>query len=247
MTVPPESSEERYRAFIEQTSEGVWRCEVRDPIDVRLPVDQQIDAIYAHAWLAECNDAMARMYGLDSADQIVGVTIAELMPRDDPANLEYLGAFIRSGYRLTDAESHEIGNDGHSRFFLNNLVGIVRGGLLVRAWGSQRDITSRKAVESALRASEERYRALVMVDDSHAVGFMGPTGAGTPGERHGIAERPEALDVGADGAGGDLQALRELVTRPVAAGLEQAEQAEEPGRGFEHAASLVLIAEGSLP
>ena len=26
----------------------------------------------------------------------------------------------------------------------------------------------------------ERYDALVMVDDSHAVGFMGPTGAGTP-------------------------------------------------------------------
>src|ERR1044071_5736123 len=26
----------------------------------------------------------------------------------------------------------------------------------------------------------ERYSALVMVDDSHAVGFMGPTGAGTP-------------------------------------------------------------------
>ena len=26
----------------------------------------------------------------------------------------------------------------------------------------------------------ERYDALVMVDDSHAVGFVGPTGAGTP-------------------------------------------------------------------
>ena len=119
MTVPPESSEERYRAFIEQTSEGVWRCEVRDPIDVRLPVDQQIDAIYAHAWLAECNDAMARMYGLDSADQIVGVTIAELMPRDDPANLEYLGAFIRSGYTFrsptaTAAGSNETPSSGRA-------------------------------------------------------------------------------------------------------------------------------------
>ena len=26
----------------------------------------------------------------------------------------------------------------------------------------------------------ERYDALVMVDDSHAVGFVGPDGAGTP-------------------------------------------------------------------
>ncbi|MFB0835298.1 glycine C-acetyltransferase [Arthrobacter halodurans] len=34
----------------------------------------------------------------------------------------------------------------------------------------------------------ERYGALVMVDDSHAVGFMGATGAGTP-EHAGVADR----------------------------------------------------------
>ncbi|MFI8414375.1 glycine C-acetyltransferase [Paeniglutamicibacter gangotriensis] len=34
----------------------------------------------------------------------------------------------------------------------------------------------------------ERYGALVMVDDSHAVGFMGATGAGTP-EHAGVSER----------------------------------------------------------
>jgi len=34
----------------------------------------------------------------------------------------------------------------------------------------------------------ERYGALVMVDDSHAVGFMGPTGAGTP-EHAGVSGR----------------------------------------------------------
>ncbi len=156
-----ETSEERYRAFIEQTSEGVWRCEIRAPIDITLSPDEQIARIYADSFLAECNDAMARMYGLESADQIVGVPLVTLMPRD-PANIEYLRAFITNGYRMTDAESHEIGADGGSRYFLNNLVGIIRDGCLCRAWGSQRDITARKEVESALRASEERYRALVM-------------------------------------------------------------------------------------
>jgi len=162
----PETSEERYRAFIEQTSEGVWRCELRVPVDIRLTDDEQIDRLYADSYLAECNNAMARMYGLDSAEQIVGAALGELLPRTDPANLEYLRAFIRRGYRITDAESHELGRDGESRYFLNNMVGIVRDGHLIRAWGSQRDITGRKATESALRASEQRYRALVAASSS---------------------------------------------------------------------------------
>jgi glycine C-acetyltransferase len=40
----------------------------------------------------------------------------------------------------------------------------------------------------AIVALAERYRALVMVDDSHAVGFLGPTGAGTP-ELFGVQDR----------------------------------------------------------
>ena len=38
----------------------------------------------------------------------------------------------------------------------------------------------------------ERYDALVMVDDSHAVGFMGNTGAGTP-QHHGVQSRIQIL------------------------------------------------------
>ena len=38
----------------------------------------------------------------------------------------------------------------------------------------------------------ERYGAMVMVDDSHAVGFVGPDGRGTP-ELHGVAERVDVV------------------------------------------------------
>src|SRR5688572_6625316 len=60
-------SEERYRAFIERSGEGIWRFELDEPIPVDLPADEQVERIFRLAYLAECNDAMARQYGLSSA------------------------------------------------------------------------------------------------------------------------------------------------------------------------------------
>jgi PAS domain S-box-containing protein len=143
-------SEERYRAFIEQSSEGVWRIELDEPVPVTLPADEQIDRFYAHGRLAECNDAMARMYGFEHASELVGAALADLVPRSDPSNLAFLHAFIDANYRLYDAESHELDRHGEARYFLNNFVGILEQGRLVRAWGTQRDVTDRKVAEERL-------------------------------------------------------------------------------------------------
>jgi glycine C-acetyltransferase len=62
----------------------------------------------------------------------------------------------------------------------------------------------------------DRYNALVMVDDSHAVGFVGPTGRGTP-ELHGVSERVDivtgTLGKALGGAsGGYTSGRREIVS-----------------------------------
>ena len=154
------ASYEDYRSFIAVTSEGIWRFEIEQPFPVTLPVDEQIERLYQFAYLAECNDAMARMYGYDSADQILGARLEELMPKSDPKNIEYLGALPASGYRLNDVESSELDRYGNPKVMLNSLSGIVENGMVIRAWGTQRDITAQKKAEEALRASEERYRLL---------------------------------------------------------------------------------------
>src|SRR5579862_5768118 len=61
----------------------------------------------------------------------------------------------------------------------------------------------------------ERHDALVMVDDSHAVGVVGPTGRGTP-EHHGVIERVDivtgTLGKAVGGAsGGYVSGRREIV------------------------------------
>jgi PAS domain S-box-containing protein len=153
-------SEERYRAFIANSSEAIWRFELERPIPANLPEDEQIEMFFKYAYLAECNDAMARMYGYETAGQIVGARVSDLLVRTDPRNIDQLRAFKRSGFNLTDSESHEVDRYGNTRYFLNNLTGILENGAVVRAWGTQRDITDRRRAQQALRESEERLRRI---------------------------------------------------------------------------------------
>ena len=143
------ASEERYRAFIANSSEAIWRFEVDEPVPVDLPVDEQIRLAFERGYLAECNDTMARQYGFETAEQLTGVRLPELMVADDPNNYAFLKAFIESGYNLAEAESHERDANGNDRYFLNNFTGVVENGHLLRAWGSQREITQTKTQNTA--------------------------------------------------------------------------------------------------
>ena len=148
------ASEERYRAFIAITSEAVWRVELEVPVSTSLPPEAQIEQFYRYAYLAECNDAMARMYGYAAAADLVGVRLGDLVPQSDPANLAYLRAFIDTGYRLSEAESNEVDREGRPRYFVNNLTGIIEDGRIVRAWGSQRDVTERRLTLERLQQAQ---------------------------------------------------------------------------------------------
>jgi PAS domain S-box-containing protein len=153
-------SDERYRAFITNSSEAIWRIELEQPIPVNLPEDEQVDMVFKYAYLAECNDAMARMYGYETADQIAGARISDLLLRSDLRNIDQIRAFRRAGYNITNSESYEVDRYGNTKYFLNNLIGIVENGAVVRAWGMQRDITELKRAEETARESEERLRRI---------------------------------------------------------------------------------------
>jgi PAS domain S-box-containing protein len=141
------SSHERGTASappLELTSEATWRFRHEQPLDITLPEDEQVEHLYLYSVLAECNDAFARMYGFRAAADVVGTRLVVFLPPSNPENVAYLRRYIRSGYRLEDAESQEIDRYGRTKFFVNNLVGIFERGQLVGSWGTQRDVTEQR-------------------------------------------------------------------------------------------------------
>ncbi len=155
------TSEERYRAFVKQSSEGIWRYELLEPLAVKLPVDEQVKHIFKFAYLAECNDNVAKMYGYETAEEIIGARLNEMLPDTQQQNVEYIRSFVKSSYRLSNAETRETDKNGKTKFFINNLVGIVENNYLVRAWGTQRDITESKLAEEELRKTQFRLATLL--------------------------------------------------------------------------------------
>jgi PAS domain S-box-containing protein len=143
------ASEERYRAFIDNSSEGIWRLEFDPAIDTSLPIDEQVSLAYANGRLAECNAVMAQMYGLPSSEALLGKTLDFMLPASDPDARAYLASIIAAGYRVSDVESKERDAQGGVKYFSNSMTGVVIDGHLQRVWGTQRDISDRKLAERA--------------------------------------------------------------------------------------------------
>jgi signal transduction histidine kinase/PAS domain-containing protein len=152
-------SEERYRAFVATSHEAIWRLEFDEPIDTTLPVEEQIAQYFARGYYAEVNEALAKLYGFDSAAEVPGLRVTDTESKEHRETVESTRQFIETGYRRTGEISYERAREGTPRIFLNNYVGLVENQKLVRVWGSSLDVTAQKRAEDALRESEAALKA----------------------------------------------------------------------------------------
>ncbi|TGK15174.1 PAS domain-containing protein [Leptospira fluminis] len=146
---------ERIEGYITRTPEGIWCYELEPPVDVSLPLEEQVKILYETARLTHCNDTMARMYGYRNAEEIKGLLLKDFLAFENRFNRIGLSEFIRSGYKTHDSESVEVDTGGKRKFFLNTALGIVENGRLLRAWGVQKDVTFLRSAERRLKRTLE--------------------------------------------------------------------------------------------
>jgi len=137
-------SEDRYRQFISQVSEGVYRFECDQPLDINLPIEEQVDFIYDHMFVAECNETLLKMYGFKDRNEIIGKSHLYFHgSRDNRVSRDSLIEFIKNDYRIENALTEEINQLGKLMYFSNNTMGIVENNQLIRIWGTQIDMTEK--------------------------------------------------------------------------------------------------------
>jgi len=153
-------SDDRYQNFIKQSTEGIWRIELEVPVSIHASNEEQFEHFFRYAYLAECNDAMARMYGYSQSKELLNARLSDFYDRNDESTGAYFNLFIDSDYRLENTESKELDRNGEVKYFSNNLVGVIENDMLVRAWGTQNDITAQKQAEEKLAESEKYFRQL---------------------------------------------------------------------------------------
>jgi signal transduction histidine kinase len=154
------ASDERYRAFIANSSEAIFRTELAVPMPVTLSLDEQIAWVKKHGYVAECNTAFMVALGVKEAESpIVGTRLGD-HPTWSRIYLERIREAIRNGYQVRNMEHVVHGPYGLDRVLLISMVGIVESGMVLRFWGTGRDVTAMREAESALARHDSQLRAL---------------------------------------------------------------------------------------
>lgn len=150
----------RYENFIRNSAEGIWRIEFTAPINITQERDRIAREIAERGVIAECNNALARMYGFEEAKQLIGKRALDFV-----ADLDVYAAsklrFTEQNFSITNVETIEKDRRGNIHYFENSYIGETRNQGLIRMWGIQRDITEKRRLQEQLRLSEYRYRNLI--------------------------------------------------------------------------------------
>ena len=144
------SSNKRYQNFIENSAEGIWLLSFYEPISVELPHEEQVELIQKTGYVAECNQALANMYGYSSREEMLGKNLLDDLygGQATASNTQSTLQLVREGYRSPDRLTEEVNEKGERVYFMNNAVGEVHDGHLIGIWGVQRDVTKLKQVEN---------------------------------------------------------------------------------------------------
>lgn len=126
--------------MIGAATEACWCIEFLEPVDISLAEEEIVDRVFSNEsrWRA-CNEAMARLYRVPEGLDFNTQPVARYFP-DTDINRQMIRELVRSNYRLDQAAAVDRRHDGSEMMVENDFRAAIKDGLLIRLWGTTRDI-----------------------------------------------------------------------------------------------------------
>lgn len=135
-----EESRRACKDFFENSFEGIMRYGLKDidGISLERPLEEQIELIAKHAYIAEANKKLAKIHGYSDPEELTGSPITEYLKMEKEEKLKIIKNFIEGDYRLDDHPTFHSDKNGNQIRLRTNVTGIIGNNKLLGAWATQR-------------------------------------------------------------------------------------------------------------
>lgn len=133
-------------SFIHLSKDAIWCYELDVPMPISLSKEEQMEYIWNHSVVKECNLAMVKLYGFQNLEDVSGKFVKDIVTLE---SVYLLRKFIENSYLLEDFE-YKQQNSILPKVFLLNTHGQVVDGHLIRIWGQQIEISNIRESETKL-------------------------------------------------------------------------------------------------
>ncbi len=149
------NSEEHYRSFIRNSTEGIWRIEFSPGININLPLEKQLELIKEKGNFEEVNYALENIFCLNKTRNLKDFNFESIFPESNKKNRLLLDRFIKSGYQINNDIAYCIDSNNKDLILSTSMVGTVEDGHLIRIWGTESDITLQTKTKETLQHKEQ--------------------------------------------------------------------------------------------
>jgi PAS domain S-box-containing protein len=138
-----EESENRYKLFIENNSNSIYRYETKKPILVHQKIEILKEEILNNFYLAECNTVLSERLGYAKKEDLFGINIKELFTIQKLDYNNAIDAFIKNNFELNNFIS--VINDVHNNkvYLENTIKSFIENDHIIRVWGTTVNITQK--------------------------------------------------------------------------------------------------------